>query len=752
MAFTKVTNAGIGSTNTVLLHNLNVVGTVTATDGIFSGIGSFGGNVTIGGTLTYEDVTNVDAVGVITARNGISVLGAGVTIAGGGLNVTAGVSTFGGNIKVGTGITLSPDGDVYVTGVSTFSAVSGTTGTFSSDVSVTGDVTMTNTSSNPQLALISANNGISEIQFGDGADAVRGNIIYRAGSAGDALCFNGYNNTERMRIDSGGRILQGTTTYKSNLNSSADAGGQLAQFVGKTDDVNHCVSVFAYSGTTNPTVRGAKIQLNRARSTDGTTNTALADNDLIGTIEWKGNDGTSFTQASKIECFVDDSSVAADDMGGTLVFSTTSEGGHTSSERARIDSSGNTNFGAVKAVAFPSGTGIQVYHSSNPRIKLTNDTTGNAGTDGTQLYLSSANFIVDNKDSGDIIFHTNADEKARITSGGQFLMGGDTAYNVFENSSTAPRLQVRGTNLSGSCQAWIRATADAGGPKLFLANTRSTAEGGQTIVQSGDEAGQLHFTGSDGTQFVDACQIRGAIDGTPGADDMPGRLTFHTTPDGSTTCAERMRITSTGLILMGGITSATDDALWLEVYQPNQQDHHAIAINAGMISTHNMTGMQVNCHGFYSQSYSSNGIRFKNKDDTSHNRAARACKFTNNDGTTVGTIMFGTSSTAYNTSSDYRLKENKVAITDGITRLKTLKPYRFNFKSTPSVTVDGFYAHEVTSAVPEAITGEKDAVDYKGEIDPQTIDQAKLVPLLTAALQEEIAKREALEARVAALE
>ncbi len=102
MAFTKVTNAGIGSTNTVLLHNLNVVGTVTATDGIFSGIGSFGGNVSVGGVLTYEDVTNVDSVGLITARKGISVLGAGVTIAAGGLNVNAGVSTFGGNVKVGS--------------------------------------------------------------------------------------------------------------------------------------------------------------------------------------------------------------------------------------------------------------------------------------------------------------------------------------------------------------------------------------------------------------------------------------------------------------------------------------------------------------------------------------------------------------------------------------------------------------------------------------------------------------------------
>jgi hypothetical protein len=120
------------------------------------------------------------------------------------------------------------------------------------------------------------------------------------------------------------------------------------------------------------------------------------------------------------------------------------------------------------------------------------------------------------------------------------------------------------------------------------------------------------------------------------------------------------------------------------------------------------------------------------------------------DGTTqtdAGSIdITGTNSTAYNTSSDYRLKENQVAISDGITRLKKLKPYRFNFKSEKSKTVDGFFAHEVTPAVPEAITGEKDGERMQG------IDQSKLVPLLTAALQEAIAKIETLETKVAALE
>ena len=117
----------------------------------------------------------------------------------------------------------------------------------------------------------------------------------------------------------------------------------------------------------------------------------------------------------------------------------------------------------------------------------------------------------------------------------------------------------------------------------------------------------------------------------------------------------------------------------------------------------------------------------------------------------VGNITITSSSTAYNTSSDYRLKENTVDITDGISRLKELKPYRFNFIRDPNTIVDGFFAHEVSSLVPEAVCGEKDAVDEEGKPDYQGIDQSKLVPLLTAALQEAVTKIEALEARVASL-
>ena len=112
--------------------------------------------------------------------------------------------------------------------------------------------------------------------------------------------------------------------------------------------------------------------------------------------------------------------------------------------------------------------------------------------------------------------------------------------------------------------------------------------------------------------------------------------------------------------------------------------------------------------------------------------------------TEIGSIGMGAGGTTFNTSSDYRRKENIINLTDAITRLKTLTPKRFNFKDEPSVTRDGFLAHEVT-AVPEAITGTKDQVDSNNDPVYQQMDQSKLVPLLVAALQEAVARIEALE-------
>ena len=164
-------------------------------------------------------------------------------------------------------------------------------------------------------------------------------------------------------------------------------------------------------------------------------------------------------------------------------------------------------------------------------------------------------------------------------------------------------------------------------------------------------------------------------------------------------------------------------------------------------------------------------------DCTDSTAATAAIKFFNPNGD-VGSIDMSGSSTSYNTSSDYRLKENVADMTGAIARVKQLAPKRFNFIADADTTVDGFLAHEAQAVVPEAITGTHNEVetwtqqqiddgdapdgtsagDNKLDEDDNTIpvmqgiDHSKLVPLLTGALQEAIAKIETLETKVAALE
>ena len=146
-------------------------------------------------------------------------------------------------------------------------------------------------------------------------------------------------------------------------------------------------------------------------------------------------------------------------------------------------------------------------------------------------------------------------------------------------------------------------------------------------------------------------------------------------------------------------------------------------------------------------SYTNSGAAWESDNVNVHN----AIVFKNPNGT-VGTIRTAASAVQYNTSSDHRLKENVADMTGAIARVKQLAPKRFNFIADDTVTVDGFLAHEAQAVVPEAVSGTYNEVDDDGNAVMQGIDQSKLVPLLTGALQEAIAKIEALEARVTALE
>ncbi|CAB4124481.1 Intramolecular chaperone auto-processing domain containing protein, partial [uncultured Caudovirales phage] len=120
-------------------------------------------------------------------------------------------------------------------------------------------------------------------------------------------------------------------------------------------------------------------------------------------------------------------------------------------------------------------------------------------------------------------------------------------------------------------------------------------------------------------------------------------------------------------------------------------------------------------------------------------------------GSGIGTITTNGSVVAYNTSSDYRLKENVTPMTTGLATISALRPVTYDWISDKSQG-EGFIAHELQAVIPQAVCGGKDAVNEDGSVKPQGVDYSKVVVHLVAAIQELSAKNDALEARLAALE
>ena len=441
--------------------------------------------------------------------------------------------------------------------------------------------------------------------------------------------------------------------------------------------------------------------------------------------------------------------------------------------------------------------------------------------------------------SGAIGFGGDGSEHARLDGSGRLLVGTTTARAA--GDVTAP-LQVEGTGFNTSSLNLIsNAGASSGNVShISLAKSRGTADGSSTIVADDDNLGTIQFCGADGTDLnSSAASISAAVDGTPGSNDMPGRLVFSTTADGASSPTERMRIDSNGTIHMGDRASAgnaqhfstatvniskSDDlatsfsktACFLHIgnasstlngvypigfgFSTNDRTHLPAYIqyittdSAGAehgpltFGTRNVTtdtapsermritstgAIRIGMTDFTADVSATNpGLQLFNTNAGAINSSSAATTnsdhalFFNPNGI-VGRIRTSGSATSYNTSSDYRLKENVVDLNGAITRVKQLAPKRFNFIADADTTFDGFLAHEAQTVVPEAVTGTHNGVEVwkEGEELPdgvsvgdnkldedgntipdyQGIDQSKLVPLLTAALQEAISKIETLE-------
>jgi len=219
------------------------------------------------------------------------------------------------------------------------------------------------------------------------------------------------------------------------------------------------------------------------------------------------------------------------------------------SERLRITSAGLVGIGTSSPSRTLDVVGTAKFSNGTADVTIYGDLT-TAGALGT-----NSNFP--------LALYTNGTERLRIDSSGRLLVGMSAARDV---GGLGNSTRVGGINVeaSGDVVNVFSATInrnDTNGAYLALAHSRGTTAGSNTILQSGDAFGTIYFAGADGTDLNSlGARIDGVVDGTPGANDMPGRLVFSTTADGASSPTERMRIDSAGRVLVGTATANTSGA------------------------------------------------------------------------------------------------------------------------------------------------------------------------------------------------
>ena len=752
-------DALFSSTGTSVAMNLDgavidssVIGGTTPAAGTFTTLTA---NTSITGTLATAAQPNITSVGTLT----------GFTSTGIDDNATS------------TAITIDSSSNLTVGGTTV-----GNAGTVNVSVGTPGTTA-------GGLQLWSTTGGTHFVQFGDVASGngyYRGAISYAHATDSMQLLTAG---SERLRIDSSGNVGIGTTSPVKQLTlASANTSTVVATAL------NHGAS--NYWGVGSYTDQSFRIAKSHGLED---ANTYFAIDRSNGNVGIGTSSPAALIHGMSGDLFLTSNSTAADSGQGLYWQSTTSgwttsaahaaifgkrtdasngylrfdtRGSGTTAERMRIDSSGNVQI----------GTGTPAYLVGTSDIAQIS--VNRVGTSGVITNASrSAAFININGANGgsSIEFNTaNANntqpsERMRIDGSGNVGIG---------TSSPQKTLDVTGTfAISNNTSSYWDFDRDDTDGSLKIADTgterlRIDSSGDLNIVNTGQAS--LNYT-TDGSS--DYARITGGKSGS-GAGD----LRFFTYSGG---IAERMRIDAGGRVMIAetsnsGYSANADDLI---VGDNGSATERGISIGAtsggsirwndgadtGIIEyAHSSDSMRLYTAGSERMRIAGNGqvtiattawrndfylgmpITTSISGIATQNAASSgthyAAAFYNSSNSTIGTITTTNTATAYNTSSDYRLKENVVEMTGALDRVNQLQPKRFNFIADADTTVDGFLAHEVSDIVPEAIHGEKDAVDDKGNPEYQGIDQSKLVPLLTKAIQEQQTIIDDLKTRIEALE
>jgi len=390
---------------------------------------------------------------------------------------------------------------------------------------------------------------------------------------------------------------------------------------------------------------------------------------------------------------------------------------------------GDLTFGDSDKAIFGAGNDLQIYHDGSSSF-VADVGTGN-------LTLLANEFRLNN----------SGNTENMITA------APDGAVTLFHNDSAKIATTSTGVDVTGTAKSDI-VQLDAGSAPSWDTNTRLWSESGFGARYDGyqhrfdvgvsrTEAMRITASGSVGIGTTSPIAqskltIAGAsgsisVTGSDGNFAAGGQRTFMDFAVG------KARIGSTG----GGAAGTT-----LGLYVGT--GHEAVSVDAsGSVGIG--TGSPASALDVVKNSTT---LRLHRTGGTSGYFELASFRNNAGDGAVGSIVRVNDASVQYNTSSDYRLKTSVVYDWDATTRLKQLKPARFEWISDgeDAVPVDGFIAHEVQGVVPEAISGTHNEVDDDGNPVYQGIDQAKIVPLLTKALIESVAKIEALEARITALE
>ena len=456
MALTKIGSIGIntgiqfaGVTTIATLNGSDSVLSVGGTVNFVSDV-SIGGTVSIAGTLTYEDVTNIDAVGLITARNGVI---------------------------VGSGITLSKDGDAFFTGVTTsttfsgnFSGgtISGTTGTFTGDVDIADKIVHTGDTN-------------TAIRFPT-TDAVS---VETAGA-------------EQLRINSDGAILKGPTSGRAQFFHSVV--NPRVQIEG-AGDFDRQMSILSSSSTSS---HGGTLILSHQKSGGIGGNTALAAADNLGLFSFQGHDGTNFIEGARIQSTAE-TGVAANNMRSSLNFLTNS-GTTSAAERLRITARGDIAFNRVgmsTAVGDSTDTNLQTDDPS--RFVFNNDHSSGYTDASLKLYLYNLNDTRHGFTSGpsyDLQYHTSGSNPANTNlsiSKHTFFKENKKIFQVGYKSSTGENVIGHvGLTTGTSKLAWGNPAGD---------DYRLNTSGGAALVFGVDGDNEFfavegHLTGQRHVEYM----------------------------------------------------------------------------------------------------------------------------------------------------------------------------------------------------------------------------------------------------------